>query len=108
MSGSLKIIMAMLALAAAGAITAPAIAADAPAGADASKLTAGLTPLERLIDLMDTDKSGKVSKAEFMKFMQAEFDFADKNKDGELDPAELKTLVARINRPYRWAPAVGK
>jgi hypothetical protein len=43
-----------------------------------------------------------------MKFMQAEFDFADKNKDGELDPAELKTLVARINRPYRWAPAVGK
>ena len=39
--------------------------------------------------LMDVDKSGKVSKAEFMGFMEAEFQRMDINKDGELDVKEL-------------------
>ncbi len=39
--------------------------------------------------LMDTDKSGKVSKREFMGFMEAEFERLDVNKDGELDVKEL-------------------
>ena len=36
--------------------------------------------------LMDTDKSGKISKQEWMKFMEAEFDRLDRNRKGELDP----------------------
>jgi len=35
---------------------------------------------------MDTDKNGKISKQEWMKFMEAEFDRLDKNKTGELSP----------------------
>jgi len=38
---------------------------------------------------MDTDKTGKVSKQEWMKFMEAEFDRLDKDKKGELDPKQL-------------------
>src|SRR5580704_8143293 len=39
--------------------------------------------------VMGTDKSGKVSKQEFMSFMEAEFERMDINKDGELDVKEL-------------------
>ena len=41
---------------------------------------------------MDRDKDGKVSRAEFMKFMSDEFDQLDINKDGELDVNELTAL----------------
>jgi hypothetical protein len=43
-----------------------------------------------------------------MKFMEAEFDYADRNKNGELDPAELKSLVNKMNHPYTGTPRVGK
>src|SRR5580698_9924226 len=39
--------------------------------------------------LIDTVKSGKISKQEWMKFMEAEFDRLDKAKNGELDVKEL-------------------
>ena len=42
-----------------------------------------------LLLLMDTDKNGKISKQEWMKFMEAEFDKLDKDKAGELDRREL-------------------
>jgi len=44
---------------------------------------------KELLLLMDTDKTGKISKQEWMKFMEAEFDRLDKNKKGELDSEEL-------------------
>lgn len=43
----------------------------------------------QLLVMMETDPNGKVSKAEFMKFMEAQFDKLDKNKDGELDVKEF-------------------
>jgi EF hand len=46
--------------------------------------------VKELLLLMDTDKNGKISKAEWMKFMPEEFDRLDKDKSGELDPEELK------------------
>ena len=59
--------------------------------------------VKQLVVLMDADKNGRISKAEFMKFMEAEFDRLDKDKSGELDTKELaKSLV----RPSRGA--VGK
>ena len=42
-----------------------------------------------LLLLVDTDKNGTISKQEWMKFMEAEFDKLDKDKTGELDREEL-------------------
>lgn len=49
----------------------------------------GETEARKLLKLMDTDKNGKISKQEFMTFMEAEFDRMDVNKDGQLDVKEL-------------------
>jgi Ca2+-binding EF-hand superfamily protein len=43
----------------------------------------------QLLPLMDKDNNGKVSRAEFMNFMNQEFDQLDVNKDGQLDVTEL-------------------
>lgn len=45
--------------------------------------------VKELLLLMDTNQNGKVSKQEWMKFMEAEFDRLDTKKNGELDPKEL-------------------
>ncbi|MGD0734308.1 MAG: EF-hand domain-containing protein [Terracidiphilus sp.] len=44
----------------------------------------------KLLKLMDTDRNGKISRAEYMAFMSAEFDRLDVNHDGELDVKELE------------------
>ena len=107
-----KLAKAMLTIAvflAAGSLVTTEVAADAPAApASTKKLSTGLTPLAQLLQLMDTDKNGKVSKEEFMRFMEAEFDFADKNKDGQLDPVEMKKFVYRMNHPTSGTPRVRK
>jgi hypothetical protein len=53
------------------------------------KVALGEEDVKRLLLLMDTDKNGKISKQEFMTFMETEFKRLDKNKDGELDVKEL-------------------
>jgi hypothetical protein len=53
--------------------------------------------VKQLLLLMDTDKNGKVSKQEFMTFMQAEFERLDKDKRGELDVKELAQLKLRVS-----------
>lgn len=46
--------------------------------------------VRELLLLMDTDNSGKVSKQEWMNFMEAEFNRLDKDNSGELDLQELR------------------
>jgi hypothetical protein len=53
------------------------------------KLAAGEAEAKQLLLLMDRDQNGKVSKQEFMSFMEAEFQRLDINNDGELDVKEL-------------------
>ncbi len=65
----------------------------------------GEDEVKQLLLLMDTDKSGKISKKEFMDFMAAEFDRLDKDKSGELDVNELRQSQIRSSRP---PAAVGK
>jgi len=62
--------------------------------------------VRELLLLMDTDKNGKISKQEWMKFMDMEFDTLDKDKKGELDQNELlqSTVTVKRARPS----AVGK
>jgi len=47
---------------------------------------------------MDTDRNGRVSKAEFMHFMAEEFDRLDVDHSGELDPEELSRSRLRSIR----------
>ena len=61
------------------------------------KLALGEDDVKKLILLIDTDKTGKITKQEWMKFMEAEFDRLDKNKRGELDAKELAKSRLRVS-----------
>ena len=51
--------------------------------------------LKQLLLLMDTDQNGKISRQEWMKFMETEFDKLDKDKTGQLDRKEpLQSTVS--------------
>ena len=81
-----------------------AFAQKAPPRAQ-DKIALGESEVKQLLLLMDTDKNGKVSKQEWMKFMEAEFDRLDKDKSGELDPKEVAESRIEASRPFS---AVGK
>ena len=64
------------------------------------QVAVGESQEERLLFLVDKNGDGKISKEEFLKFMDAEFDRLDTDKDGELDADELKQLrVINIEKP---------
>lgn len=67
--------------------TAAAQKAAAPKTQD--RLTIGEQNVKQLLLLMDTDRDGMVSKAEYMRFMEAEFRRLDKANHGELNALEL-------------------
>jgi hypothetical protein len=54
---------------------------------------------KQLLLAMDTNKSGKVSKEEWMKFMEAEFDRLDTDHKGQLEVKELTQSRIRV-RPF--------
>jgi|HubBroStandDraft_2_1064218.scaffolds.fasta_scaffold1286657_1 hypothetical protein len=58
-----------------------------------------------LVILMDQDKNGRVSKAEFMNFMAAEFERLDQDKSGELDVQELRQSQLRASHSETFAVA---
>jgi|SRR5271165_1173614 len=62
------------------------------------KLALGEAEVKQLLLLMDTDKNGKISKKEWMKFMEAEFDRLDKDKSGDLDVKDLAQSKLRVSR----------
>jgi hypothetical protein len=60
-----------------------------------------------LVQMMDRDKDGAVSKDEFMEFMSREFDRLDVKKSGKLEPQHLRPvrnpswpLGGCIRRPF--------
>jgi len=67
------------------------------------RVAAGEAEAKKLLLLMDQDKNGKVSKQEFMAFMEAEFDRLDKDKSGDLDVQELTQSQLRT-RPGFTTP----
>ena len=62
------------------------------------KLALGEAEVKQLLLLMDTDKNGKISKQEWMKFMEAEFDRLDKDKSGDLDAKDLTQSKLRVTQ----------
>ena len=61
------------------------------------KLTAVQNEVKQLLLLMDTDKNGKISKQEFIRFMQGEFEKLDRDNSGELDAKELARWRLRVS-----------
>jgi hypothetical protein len=53
------------------------------------RLAVANNDVKELILLMDSDKNGKISKQEWMSFMEAEFNQMDKEGRGELDTKQL-------------------
>jgi len=66
------------------------------------RLALGEDDVKKLLLLMETNQDGKISKEEWMKFMEAEFDRLDKDKSGALDAKEL--TQSRL-RPSAFAKA---
>lgn len=57
---------------------------------------------DRLLQMrtrLDTNKDGRISRAEFVNGPMPMFDAADTNKDGKVDAAELQALKDREARP---------
>ncbi|GEM_PF-924093 len=52
-------------------------------------LRMGEDTVKQLLPLMNADSTGRVSKQEYMRFMEAEFERLDREKKGELDVRKL-------------------
>jgi Ca2+-binding EF-hand superfamily protein len=62
------------------------------------RLAMGEDGVRELLMLMETDGKGMVSKQEYLKFLEAEFDRLDRNKKGELNARELTQSNLSANR----------
>jgi Ca2+-binding EF-hand superfamily protein len=62
--------------------------------------------VKQLISLMDRDRNGKISKQEWMRFMEQEFDRLDKDHSGDLDAADL--AISELEPSKRPFSAAGK
>jgi EF hand len=63
------------------------------------KLALGEGQVKQLLLLMDADQDGKISKQEWMRFVEAEFDQQDKDKLGQLDAKELSQSKLQVRHP---------
>jgi hypothetical protein len=84
-----RVIVAIAASVAIWAMLGTGVAQKASVPKPQDEVALGLPEVKQLLLLMDTDKNGKISKQEWMKYMEAEFDRPDKDKTGELDVKEL-------------------
>jgi len=74
--------------------------ATAPKIGAATTTPVTLGPWAKRILAMDTNKDGKVCKAEFLKGLEARFDYLDQDKDGSITTADItKVVQARKMNP---------
>jgi hypothetical protein len=86
----LLVMWSITGLLAARVMLGPAIAAQSTAiPKTQDNVAMGEAEIKQLLPLMGQDKNGKVSKRDFMRFMEEEFDRLDKKKEGKLDVKEL-------------------
>src|ERR1700752_3994574 len=79
----LWMIVAIAAMVATGGVLVNAAAQKASVPKPQDNLALGEDEVKKLLLIMEPDKKGKISKQEYMKFMEAEFERLDKDKNGE-------------------------
>jgi len=89
------VVVVIAVLAASGAMLRTAVAQQGSTPKAQDNLALGEGQVKKLLLLMDTDNDGKVSRQEFMSFMEAEFDMLDKKKEGKLNVKELTQTPIR-------------
>ncbi|WP_433964351.1 hypothetical protein [Tunturiibacter gelidiferens] len=100
MSKSTNVVLVIVVLAvvvATFAMLGPLVAQKAAVPKPQDKLALGEPEVMQLLLLMDTDKNGKISNQQWMRFMEAEFDRLDKDKSGNLDVKDL--TQSKLLRP---------
>jgi hypothetical protein len=75
-----------------------AVAQKAAVPKPQDKLAIGEDEAKQLLLLIDVDKNDRISKQEWMRFMEAEFDRLDKAKTGYLDAKELMQSKLRVSQ----------
>jgi hypothetical protein len=65
-----------------------------------NKLALAEEHVKQLLLIMQTDAHGKISKQQYMKFMEAEFERLDKDKSGELDVKLLTQSTVTASRHF--------
>jgi Ca2+-binding EF-hand superfamily protein len=91
------VVVVIAVLVATWALLGTAVAQKATVPKPQEKLSLGEDEVKQLLLIMDTDKNGKISKQEWMAFMEAEFDRLDKAKNGQLDVKELAQSRFRVS-----------
>jgi hypothetical protein len=92
-----NLMLALMTMGATGAAAISAAAQKSNAAKPQDKVALASSDVKELLLLMDADNNGKVSKKEWMSFMEAEFNQLDKEGKGELDLKDLaqSRLVAK-------------
>ena len=54
--------------------------------------------VKQLLLVMDTDKRGKISRQQWLAFMETEFDRLDVEKKGELDQTAIRQSMAYVKQ----------
>lgn len=85
----IRLVSVITVLAVAGTALSSATAQKSSVPRPQDALTMGEDQVKQLLLLMPADKKGMVSRQDYMKFMEAEFDRLDKEKKGELDARKL-------------------
>jgi Ca2+-binding EF-hand superfamily protein len=85
----LRSIVVFTAMVATGGVLANAAAQKASVPKPQDKLALGQEEVKKLLLIMEPNKNGRISKQEYMRFMEAEFERLDKDKNGELDVKKL-------------------
>jgi hypothetical protein len=91
------VVVVMAVLGATWSMPRTAVAQKAATPQPQDKLALGEAEVKQLLLLTDTDKNGKISKQEWMTFMEAEFDRLDKDKSGDLDVKDLTQWKLRVS-----------
>jgi hypothetical protein len=93
-----RFIVAITVVVAAATFLGTAAAQKASVPRPQDRLAMGEEHVKQLLLIMETDSKGMISRQEYMKFMEAEFQRLDKNRQGQLNARQLNQSTLSADR----------